>query len=82
VVALRATHVYLRRQQMGDFAVGAIMFVAFFDLFIGAWLPVGLMLVGRGSIRERPGMSQRNADQRGCRPDATQATWLATTQPA
>jgi hypothetical protein len=42
--ALRGTHEYLQRHEVGEFAMGAVIFVAFCGLFIGAWLPVGLVL--------------------------------------
>jgi hypothetical protein len=42
--ALRGTQGYLQRHKVGEFATGVIILVTFFGLFIGAWLPVGLVL--------------------------------------
>jgi hypothetical protein len=42
--ALRGTHRYLQRRGVGDFATGAVILASFCGLFIGGWLPVGLVL--------------------------------------
>jgi hypothetical protein len=43
-LALRGTHRYLQRRQAGDFATGVVILVTFCGLFIGGWMPVGLVL--------------------------------------
>ncbi len=45
--ALAGTRRYLREREVGDFAMGVVIVVTFCALLIGAWLPVGVFLVGR-----------------------------------
>ena len=47
VLALRGTHEYLQRHNVGEFATGVVIFIAFCALFIGAWVPAGLVLGAR-----------------------------------
>ena len=49
--ALRRTHAYLQRHEVGDFATGVAIFVTFCCLFVGGWLPVGAVLGGRWLLR-------------------------------
>lgn len=49
--ALRGTQAWLRRREVGNFATGVVIFVTFCGLFVGAWLPVGLILGARSLLR-------------------------------
>ncbi len=50
-VSLRATQAWLRRREAGDFATGVVIIVVFCGLFVGAWLPVGIVLGTRYLVR-------------------------------
>jgi hypothetical protein len=45
--ALRGKYRSLQRRGVGDFATGVVMLVSFCGLFIGVWLPVGVVLGAR-----------------------------------
>ena len=51
VFALRGIQAWLRRREVGDFAAGVVILVTFCGLFVGAWLPVGLVLGARSLLR-------------------------------
>ncbi|HXB14737.1 MAG TPA: hypothetical protein VNV44_03240 [Solirubrobacteraceae bacterium] len=50
-VALRATQAWLLHRDTGDLLTGVIILFVFCGLFVGAWLPVGLVLATRSLLR-------------------------------